>query len=263
MLAEFFQLLQKTLKEQGPPIIQGPGEPPGLYWLRQPDGSYHIRDAERHPHNVTAGDIPSLLRFASVYPKGEVTVYVSTAGVTAALGSDGRDRVHFPLKLSAAMTHLQGPAATGAYTQAQFKTLLKGTFDGCLTKCPSLPALIERVRFKQGQTVDQSLGQGRVSVSKQIEQDVTGTGTIPEFVTLNVPVWDGKLRQARADVRCGLDVDAGTCTFGLYALPGEVARALDEAEEQLLAYVRDCTGPDACVPDGLTVGDMLVVRGRP
>jgi hypothetical protein len=238
------ELLEKILKvgaDLKPDVFPVGGEPPHVYYFRQPDGSYEKRTADAMPRKHVAADIGTLADIAGVH-EDTAEIWYSRHGITLFLDNDERRNVvTMPLELSPQVRRLaELEQNKPAFQQGALIKELRITFAGCLGPAGNLVEVLRRVKFNATQDSDQTIQHGKSSLGKQITAQVTGTGVLPEDFALDVPVFTnarfGHIRQA---VQVAMEPDAGTCTFQLIPLPGKVEIAVSMGEAAVGQDIRD------------------------
>jgi hypothetical protein len=222
-------------------------EPDHVYAIADPkSGSLQIRQAVPSPRKHLAASPQAVFELAKQFsmPGHNVALWYHRTGLIALLDDDTRrDKVTLPLELSPQIKTLQELEKTPrTFKQHEFRKLLRITFCDCLALCPNLIAIIERVKFRVGGQVEAAVGHGKASVGRQLESEVTGTGSIPEYVDLYVPIFasgfsGGSFSGCR--VRCALEPDAPSESFQLIPLPGQIEEAIAWGESQIAKVIAE------------------------
>lgn len=257
MDAETLDKIQGLVERaHGAQVVRPADEPKHVYWL-QHAGTLERHTAAPEPRNHTVTSIDSLV--VEIEQAGEdATVWVSREGVTLLWDDDRRDKVRLPLSLSAQVLAL-GDMAKAAYHQKDLVYLLRTTFRDCLELAGDLVEVLRRIRFSAHESADTSVQHGRTSIGKSLSAELTGTKTLPEYVTLNVPVFaQAGFRGVRVAVECSLEPDAATGTFKLAPIPGSLEHAVGAGERQLFG---DITA--AMAARGGELANIPVLLGKP
>lgn len=222
-------------------VMKATEEPPHVYYLRE---GTMVRRVEAAPPVV--GHVASTLETLAEKAADTVTgdeepgeadsqIWVDRTGVVLLLDGDRRDKVTFTLSLSEQIQKLTTIGQT-SYTQKDFVFLLRTTFRDCLGLAGDLLPIVRKVKFNATQGGESEVKHGSVSLGKTLTAELTGTGTLPEYVTLALPVFaQAGVQAVRSMVQCALEPDAATCTFRLVPLPGQIEAAIGDGENQVRA----------------------------
>jgi hypothetical protein len=243
MLKEFLEYISaQAVRAHVGQVVKPTAEPGHVYYLTGPNGSLTRVVAEPEPRHHVLLSLDSLLGLAQgLVGSCPVSLWYSRFGVTLVIDDRARrDLAQLELALSGPFRFLQELEAKGPWhSQADLVRLLRTTFHDALANCPALVEALKRVKFRVGKDTDVSVSGSRTSVSRSLEADVCGVAALPEYVTLDVPVWANALPQVRGTVRCALSANAETERFQLLPLPGELERALEHAEDVLHQLIAD------------------------
>lgn len=239
VIKEAIEYLFGLGKAAAPSVVTVPAEPPHVYFLRQPDGSLQERTALTPPHNRTALSAAALVQYAiDLHDEGESpgTVWYGPTALVLTYGE--RHRMTFPLVLSEQYKRLENLKST-AIAHADLVRALRTTFRGTFEDAhPTLLEVLRRVRFAAGAVTTGEVGHGRASLGKEITGEVTGTAAIPEYVKFSIPIFATPcFAHIRLPVNCALEPDAGSGTFRVSHLPGELESALQEAVDSIGEYL--------------------------
>lgn len=237
-------------------------EPSHVYYLRT--GNTIVRSTAAPP---VIGHVASTLETLADKAADTVTgdeaageaksqIWVDRSGVVLLLDGNRRDKVTFNLSLSQQLLKLD-QIADKAFTQKDFVFLLRTTFRDCLTSAGDLLPIIRKVKFNATQSGESEVKHGSSSIGKSLTAEITGTGTLPEYVNLALPVFSqAGVQSVRSVVSCALEPDAATCTFRLVALPGQIEQAIGDGENQVRAKLLGLLGERKA-------GGVSVFMGRP
>lgn len=236
MLKEFLEYVsEQATKAAKAELTHSPSHQHDLLILK-PDGTVQEMTVPPTPRAHVAGDLETIFEFADrFHPDGTVSVWYGRKGITLIVDDDvRRDRVCLPFDVSPQLKQLQAFEATPRpLSQSEFGRLLRVTFADCLARCPELPQVVKRIKFRVGSESDAAVSHTRSSIGRSLEAEVTGASAIPEYVEFDVPVFSHPKLPWTALVRCGLEADAGTEKFVLLPLPGATERAVASGEDAL------------------------------
>jgi hypothetical protein len=244
-------------RAEAPAIIHPAGaEPSHVYYIRDGVGLKKV-EAEPPPCCRQPASIAALVEMVkdAVAAESPATVFYGFDQVTALLGEDGRDRVQMKLQPSDPYTRLCAwKSNMPALTQADLLRELRITFRDCLAPAGNLVELLRRVKFDVTSAGQAEVGHGKSSLGKQLTAELTGTGTLPEYVTLLIPIYANPcLRSVRSRVECAIEIDPHTQTFKLIPMPGQLQDAAEFAAGEIGRQLRE----------GLKDADAPVYHGIP
>lgn len=233
MLKELFdRICEKAVQAQGCTVLPTPN-PPHHFALEDGKGNITWHDAEPTPRAHIAGDLATLVAWATA-TETEPTVWYSRTAVVCILDdATRRDTVTLPLALSPQVQQLFGleRATMGVDVKALAK-LLRVTFDACLDG-GELARSLEGLRFEAGQVVEAASTRERSSLGRQITEQVSGRHALPAQVDLTVPIFAAGFPHLRRCVRCAIETDAAKAQVQLIPLPGMIEEAIRSAEVEL------------------------------
>lgn len=220
-----------------PAIVKADHEPSHIYFMRDEEGRLVARQAEPTPRANTASSLTAIVEMMGAGSEPVISeAWYSRDGVTLFLDAKTRrDRVTLPVSISPQMKKLiELQSSQPTFSQSAFLKLLRIDLYGCLGSAGNLVEIVRRVKFKATQQAEGAVGHGSVSLGRAITAEVTGTGTIPETVTLDVPVFaNACFSNIREAVVCAVEPNAETNTFQLIPLPGEIERAVARGEGEI------------------------------
>lgn len=240
MIKEAIEYLFGLGKAAAPSVVTVPAEPPHVYFVRQADGTLKREVADVPPHNRTALSAQALVRYAhDLHDEGESPGIVWYGPTAIVLTYGDRGRMTLPLGLSdqyKRLVTLKENSIAHAELVRALRTTFRGTFEDAH---PTLLEVLRRVRFAAGAVTTGEVGHGRASLGKEITGEVTGTAAIPEYVKFSIPVFATPcFAHIRLPVNCALEPDAGSGTFRVSHLPGELESTLQEAVDSVGEYLR-------------------------
>jgi hypothetical protein len=279
------QLIQDTAVRAADPatlVIRPLAEPPHVYYIRKPDGTFDRRETAPPREKAVAlsvGAVAGWLKCEDMTPtverlvkagEGETAmmlaaaseaspeVWYSAAGVVGVSG-DRTERITFALAPSEPFKLLADIAKYPdgkEYQQAELFRLLGTKFRDALPSHPDLRQKIGRVDINKAQQATGEISRKGVSVSRSLMAEAAGADQLPEVLTFEVPVFTDPYVPARARVRVAFDLDAQAERFRLCVLPGQMENAAAEGEAQVFKLVSEAL-------EGLGLGEVPVYHGRP
>lgn len=179
----------------------------------------HKVDGDQEDDEITDGwAVPTIAHEGSViYYNTSAFQYVESPG------SQYGFRAEFTLVATEQWRWLQMESAKW-YDQAAFARLLRITLRDCLAT-PTLLAVVREVKFNVNTGQAGVVQHTRQSMSRDIVEEVKGTGAIPEEVTLSVKPFENL--NFISHVQCAIEIDTSTCTFRLTPFPGQMRACLD------------------------------------
>lgn len=203
-------------------------------FVRQSDGTFAILQAEPAKRDHKADDLSTVVAFALRAPESSAIWYSPSAIVALLDDEDRRDKVTMTIQPSPQWQWLLGQDANAKqFDQRGLIYTLRTLFRDNLALAGDLIGLLRQINFKAGQEGESNIGRGKSSVGKIVRSEIQGAGELPEYVTLQVPVWYGPLAKIRVRVDLALEPDEQTQTFKFTPLPGKLDAALVEALETL------------------------------
>lgn len=242
-------------------------EPSHIYWLEGSDGKLTRIEAEPVPRKSRASDLSAIVGFALDHhvPPQTVEIWYSRTSVVVYLDSlTRRDLVQLTLTISSQIKLLaELEANRRALDQKQFVNLLRINLNRCVT--PTLLQSVRLVKFRQEANSGGEIQHGKASIGKSLEAELRGAQTVPEEVTVCVPVFEGFLAHRTFEVECAVDIDAAAERFSLIPYPGSVEGAIRAAEaaigNQLLEMLGSAWVPPEDEPEAEL--DIPVLYGSP
>lgn len=250
MLKELFDALTgQAVAANAVTVVRPDAEPDHVYYLFQQGKEPKKVEAAASPRRHRACDLQAVVAFAERCKDfGSVVWYCRTGVVCLTADEDRRDSVTLPLDLSPQMKAVQAlEAIKKAMGQAEIVFALRTTFKACLGRAGNLLEVLRRVNFSASSAGGGTVEHGKRSVGKSLESQITGAAALPEYVTLDVPIFATAFPGIRGTVECALEPYPETQTFQLLPLPGEVERAVaggEKAVGELLAQQLAEAGAD-------------------
>ena len=229
MLSEALKLIQDTAVESKLP--KQLADLRSGYVFSKPDGETFVIGKEPNARTHELGDLESLSALAvetsAVWHTGNSVVLVFDDGDE----SDRKDQATWKLSTSEKWTAATSQAEK-ARTQKEFITFLTDNLrDEMNAALPNFIAQLRQVKFRQDTAGHGMVQQGRESMGRSIEAEVTGTGDFPETVLLDLRRWGGLDFVGR--VEFAFRIDPEKATFALNPLADSVETAENAAQQWL------------------------------
>lgn len=248
IIRDALEFLTKQANAAAGPIITHPKEePPHIYLL---DGERKVAVPETRKHKASSLDaVMSFHQSESKNNASSPATWYSRKGVVCLLDDDiRRDRVEMPLNPSPQLkVILSWGDQSQPFKQPNLILMLRTMFKRNMTRCPNLLELLRSIRFESGQVVNSEIVKSRASISKSIENKVSGKDELPDEFYLNVPIFSEPYAFIEGLIGVALEMDAGTQSFTLHPFPGDVERQVTLAEDVIGKALREALGDDAAV----------------
>ena len=253
MLKEFIDCIsERAVKAAGPFVTPVAAEPEHVYLL---NGVRQI--AEPRPRDHKAMSLQTIVAFAmrdvDSHDGNPPATWYSRSGVVLLLSdTTRRDRVTLALDYSPQLKRLQAlEAQPKPFGQRELIFMLRTTFAHCLAPAGNILDVLRCVKWRSKAAADATVQHGKTSIGKTLEQELTGTGALPEYLTLDVPIFASGFPALRGNVELALEPDAATETFQLLPLPGSIETAIADAEARIGAELRAALGEGAAIYYGM------------
>mgnify|MGYP001560667198 CR=1 FL=1 len=230
MLAELLNGIVELGRESG-----------GLKIVPEPNSHrYYLHDVSAGTHELAetpptarahrASDFETIVALARKNKDGAV-VWYSRGGIVLLVDDETRrDRVTLSFELSPQIAALQLlEKQQRAMTQSDLRNLLRRVFKNCLSQSGNIIELISNLKFTVATDGRSEVSQGKSSIGKALEAQLTGQSVIPEYITLSVPVFVAAYIVPQS-VQCVLDLEPTNQTFQLIPVAGELEKAITAAE---------------------------------
>lgn len=232
MIAEALSALKKEILDAAGPQFKAIDPTKDHAILK--DGKVEILPSVPQWRNHKAFDLDTIAAFARERPDTAAIWYSRSAVVCLLVDEDRRHRVTMSLHSSPQMVTLAKMEANGLFKQRDLILLLRTTFKSCLGPAGNIIEVLRKISFQHNKEGGSEVLRGKSSVGASLRSELTGTGALPEYVTLDVPVFDaGSLALITAKVECVLDPEEQTESFRLQPLPGQIEKAITAGEESL------------------------------
>jgi hypothetical protein len=205
-------------------------------WLLDHGGQLVVQKEGLPQRQHKANDLESLASMIGDYGSVDsAAVFHSGDCVVAILDASSEsyrdDKVTWSLSPSEKFTALtrQAPQPRG---HAEFVRFLVQTLrDELDASAPGLLGTLRNLKFRSGDEQTGDVKQGRESMGRQIEAEVTGAGELPETVLIKVRRWASL--EYLATVECLLVLDVQERKLSLRPLADQLERAENDAQAWL------------------------------
>lgn len=251
MLDKLFELISdQAIRAAGVTnnVLQPPG-PKHLFYLKDNAGNWLPKKCDPEPRCHQVGNVAEAAKWAK--ENDEAKLWYNRAGVVVLINDfERRDKVFCTLKYSQQLEYLSLLTKEGgrAFDQRSLIALLRTLFKGCLASNGNLVDNLRQVKFQQNSAGESDVGHGKASYGKRLEQQITGIGIIPEYITFTVPIWESGFHHLE-DIEFGLEPDPATQKFSLLPIGGAIELALTAAENAMGDWLRTEINDE----EGLTV----------
>lgn len=248
MLRELFEAVQAQAVAHRQDIVAVDAVTIGI---RQVNGTVELQRKTPEPRQHTALSLESLV--AAVTRDGESegqpykpAIWFSRHGVVGFYDDgDRRDRVTMPLGFSPQLLWLLAmDKQPKAITQRDLIFTLRTLMKRCLAPAGRLIEILRQVDFKLTSEGGGTVGHGKVSIGKQMRQEMSGADVIPEYVVFSVPIFASSF-DSRINIECALEPDPATQSFQIVPIAGAIEGAIEQAEQELGTDLKDCAGETA------------------
>jgi hypothetical protein len=140
-----------------------------------------------------------------------------------------RDQAFFNFNPSKQWSWLEDSDSKSIIPHADFVRLLRVSLRGCYD--PTLLPIVRNMKWKTGSETEANIQHGRESMGRQITQQATGEGNIPEEVTLRIPVFANWEHPENID--CAIELVPQSQGFRLIPFAQELDRAMASTMEAL------------------------------
>ena len=236
MLKEFIEAIsQQAVKAAGVRVVTIPVEPGHRYATVDQSGCLEFHDAAPHPREHDVKDVAAIADLAAAYIGGvdiNVVIWYSRDGIVMLFNDDTRrDVATLTLEYSPQITSLQAMESQKAMNQAAIVRLLRVVFRDCLSQAGNLIDILRKIKFRKNEAGGSDIAQGKSSIGRSIQAELSGEGVIPDEVILDVPVFLGQ--PWRASVLCVLEADPANECFTLMPMAGAIEQAIRSGEEKM------------------------------
>lgn len=273
MSLEVLELIQETaVKAKGSQdklqIIDAPQLGPGVVLIVKHDGDFEIKQKiERRKHAIydldsihkwTAYAIDELKALKPILFVNQETIRIVIDDGSAA---SPRPFVVYQFKQTREyklLLRLGANSEPQQMNQKQFVRMLRTELWDCLdpTKRDDLVKILRSLESVSGQTGRSSVGQGRESLGREIDEVVTSQlGAIPETLTLQVRLFQDPALSARQSIVCDLDINPNTFSLSLAPINADMDEALENELNDVVKYLQTKLPKDTPVFRGMYAKD--------
>jgi hypothetical protein len=239
MLAEFVQTIQEMAQRLlRPEVLSIPGQNSHLVSLAMPDGQVKTFPLEPPTRDHKPATISTLVELAAGYRNP--CIWYNRHAVILIMDTDTRrDFAKLKLELSPQVKDVckleQSPNWMDQKALVRF---LRVNLAGCIPA--SLLAVVRNLKFKINESGQADIQHGKSSIGKAIQSELTGQDSIPEEVTIVLPIFLGPWSFITGNVVCALEIDTLQSRFLLTPLPGSIESVLLAAEDRIGDQVNQC-----------------------
>jgi hypothetical protein len=242
MLKEFIEAISEQAVEAAGPCISE-ADPTKTYAVRNGVDGIDFVGGRVPWRKHKAMDLLTIAEFVQKYDN--VAIWYSREAVVLLTDDDERfDRVTVTMLKSPQIRKLIDlEAKQPMLPQRDFLFMLRTVFTPhAFPTAPRLIDILRQVKFEAGAKVEGNVGRGKSSIGKEITAAATFLDTVPEQVTINVPLFDNPFLRKSYDVICALEIQENEQRLQLFPLPGEIEGAFARAESDLAADMRGLLG---------------------
>lgn len=244
------QSIQDTaVKAAGARIVKIDGEPRKV--LIESNGQYKEYDLPPPILKATVLEIDDLIRLAIAdgVPQPRSVWHHYESIVLVLDDEDRRDTVTMPLPKTELFQWVERCAkAPDRLDQRAFLLLLKRELEYVVTPEQMLDfvAVLQAIKFRRSDQTEADLSKrGTEGLGRQIEKECTGADKLPEYLTVQVPVYRNAPEVPPAEINIFVTIDFDKEQFVLSPSPDRVAQSLDGAQMILGDMLRQRIEKDA------------------
>lgn len=258
MIEEGINAIVGLAKQASAAILEAKHEPPGVYYIRDGDGTMKKVKAEVSLRQHAAHDMNTVVEIADRF--GETaSVWYSFDGVRVLVDDAVRSEMAVltlkPSKQFETLAKFDNDGwRNAAMNQAEFVLLLRTTFAKSGPSAGLLP-VIRNLKFRSQMETAGVVQHGKVSVGKAIDQQVSGSMELPETIIFDIPVFESGFH-FMAKIEVALEINLAAERFHLIPLPGMIAGAREAACGGIETFLVSSINADGAVRD-------RVYRGQP
>lgn len=229
MLEKLYNALKKDLSKGVNPSFVNFDPFAPLAYLE--GGETKFREPAITPKKAEANDIATIASHAGEWDQGEVWFDGNRITIFQNRGNFVSDSVSMKLEFSDQFGKCMNMEdGRQKISQKALRDLLKIDFYRCGPE--SLVGVISKVNWDIQSNGESELARGRASLGSKITQQISGMVDIPEYVDLQIPVYESHF-SFTATIRFYLEPDAETKNFSFFPLPGQCQKAVELAEKSI------------------------------
>ncbi len=176
----------------------------------------------------------------------DASIWIRPDCIVAKLDGDVLvDEVRLPLTYDVPLLRLM-ELEQEKLTQQGLIQLLRHELPG-VVGAESLLACVRKIRFRSGVAGHADIQHGRESLGREVENEVTGAGDIPEDATVECRVYCNPRETRTYTVRCFLQVFPETQQFTFRPAAGELHEIRTQAIEDIRSRIEQAIGKSAVV----------------
>lgn len=174
-------------------------------------------------------------------------VFVNEQGIEVLLNqTDRREGLSFEFEKSDSLRAIESLQTVHTFNQRDFIDFLRRKVNAEMTPADIIERL-RKVKFSSSVAGESTIQTGKESISRAVQQQLTGTVDFPEEIMFSVPYFDN-VRDSDGNlymvsIACALDIDLQNQTFTLRPIAGELAGASDfvlrSIQQQLAEELED------------------------
>lgn len=249
MIKEGVEAIVGLAKTASAAILEAKHEPPGVYYVRDGDGTMKKVKADVGLRQHAAHDMNTVVEIADRF--GETaSVWYSFDGVRVLVDDAVRKESAFlalkPSKQFETLAKFDNDGwRNAAMNQAEFVLLLRTTFAKSGPSAGLLP-VARNLKFRSQMETAGVVQHGKASVGKAIDQQVSGSMDLPETIIFDIPVFESGFH-FMAKIEVALEINLAAERFHLIPLPGMLANAKEMACDAIGAFLLQSINADGAV----------------
>lgn len=217
----------------------------------QADGTLQFFPPQPVWRKHQALDLETIVNFAKRFAASKPAIWYHRDGIVCLINdNDRRERVNFKLSYSPQFVALRELEKKQILDHRAIIMLLRTTFKNCLGRHPKLIESLRSIKFNVAKAGESEIGRGKSSIGNSLKAEMAALDTLPEYVTLTVPVFDnGSLTFIVKDVECVLEPLEQQQSFQLFPVPGAMELAVTNAEAEVRKVISEgLTGDESSIP---------------
>lgn len=234
MLKEFVQKIQDLAQAAlRPQLLEVPGQAKDTATFALPSGELKTVTLASDPPSYKAASLKTLVALAQeANQHNDASIWYGRHAVIAILEQQyRRQRATYRLETTPQLDYLVSLEASSHWLdQKSMIRALRVNLAGCCHH--SLLFAIRSVKWRTSDEGKTEVQHGKASLGRAIQSELTGSDSIPEEITLDVPLWKG-LGATLYQIHCSFEIEPSTQRFCLQPFPGQIEAALLQAEVEL------------------------------
>lgn len=208
-------------------------EPTGYYYLQQPQGEATLILAKPHWHSEKIASPIELEKMLIARKKDFVDPVIFYDELNVSLVYDlatRRDFINCPLVQSTQFKEI-ARVSSKPMPQKDFIRLLRVIFRGCLADS-SILNNFRNIQWSASENGGSDIQHGRESLGRQITASVQGIQTIPEEITLTIPLFEN--HGFLSSIECAIDISVESRSFAITPFPQQLHHAMEATLDDIL-----------------------------